>query len=573
MVEPTDRPVEPTDALEFRETEAEQQAVVREAIASRPEVQAVGWNEKIYDEAIGIYKADMQPRLDFNGAYGWSVREPSNFFESNYKKWSLAVTLKVPVFDGWRTAGKVAQARADRAKVGQDRVALETLIDLEAKQAVDRLRVAASVFHAAELNVTQARKAQEMTEANYRLGAATTLDVLDAQAALTQAEFNRIEALHAHANARAGLRYVMGQDPLEEAAARTRPPRATDAGARPGRGRVRPEHRRPRLQGTGNAMNTRHLLLAAALLPLAACTGSKADPASQAPLGLAVRTAAVQKRDLPEDVVLTGTLKPRAQVQVVAEVQARLLRVLRDEGSRVAKGDVLAVLDETDYRLANDRARAALAMAEANRAHAQTEKERADNLLKTGGITDRDHLSAQVALQVADAGARPGPGRGGDRRASRSRRTQVRAPFAGRVARRFPDPGAMLVPRHAALHPRGRLGPRVQGARPVAGLREGQGRGAGRARHRRPRRRSRRRAASRGSSRSSTSARARSRSWSRCPAAPTSSAACSPAPRCASARWKAPSWSRPPRSCATARDPTKAEVFVARGGQGREGER
>ena len=216
MVEPTDKPIEPTDTLAFVETAADQQEVVREAVSSRPEIQAVSWNEKIYDEAIGIYKADMQPRLDFNGAYGWSVRDTSNFFEPNYKKWSLSVTLKVPVFDGWRTAGRVAQARADRERVGQDRVALETLIDLEAKQAVDRLRVAASVFHAAELNVTQAGKALEMTEANYRLGAATTLDVLDAQAALTQAEFNRIEALHAHANARAGLRYVIGQDPLTD---------------------------------------------------------------------------------------------------------------------------------------------------------------------------------------------------------------------------------------------------------------------------------------------------------------------------------------------------------------------
>jgi HAE1 family hydrophobic/amphiphilic exporter-1 len=216
MVEPTDKAIEPTDALEFVETAADQQEVVREAVSSRPEIQAVSWNEKIYDEAIGIYKADMQPRLDFNGAYGWSVRETESFFEPNYKKWSLAVTLKIPVFDGWRTAGKVAQARADRAKVGQDRVALETLIDLEAKQAVDRLRVAASVYRATELNVTQARRALDMTEANYRLGAATTLDVLDAQAALTQAEFGRIEALHAHANARAGLRYVMGQDPLAD---------------------------------------------------------------------------------------------------------------------------------------------------------------------------------------------------------------------------------------------------------------------------------------------------------------------------------------------------------------------
>jgi len=243
MVEPTDKPIEPTDSLEFVETAADQQQVVQEAVASRPEVQAVAWNEKIYDEAIGIYKADMQPRLDLNGAFGWSVRETPNFFEPNYKKWSLSVTLKVPVFDGWRTAGRVAQARADRAKVGQDRVALETLIDLEAKQAVDRLRVASSVFHAAELNVTQARKALDMTEANYRLGAATTLDVLDALAAFTQAEFSRLEALHAHANARAGLRYVIGQDPLADGPLALPPPPSTttdgsSAGAEGGIGLV-----------------------------------------------------------------------------------------------------------------------------------------------------------------------------------------------------------------------------------------------------------------------------------------------------------------------------------------------
>ena len=243
MVSPTDAPIEPTDALEFVDESADQQDVVREATASRPEVQAASWNEKIYDEAIGIYKADMQPRLDLVGDYGWSTRDTSNFFESNYKKWNLGVTLKIPVFDGWRTAGKVAQARADRAKVGQDRVALETLIDLEAKQAVDRLRVAASVFRAAELNVTQARKAAEMTSANYNLGAATTIDVLDAQAALTEAEWSRVEALHAHANARAGLRYVLGRSPLDTSSAHVpaptqppAPPSEAAAAAQPNRG-------------------------------------------------------------------------------------------------------------------------------------------------------------------------------------------------------------------------------------------------------------------------------------------------------------------------------------------------
>ena len=139
---------------------AEQQQVVREATASRPEVQAIAWNEKIYDEAIGIYKADMQPRLDLDARLRLvRARDRATSSSRTTRSGALAVTLKVPVFDGWRTAGKVAQARADRAKVGQDRVALETRIDLEAKQAVDRLRVAASVFRAAELNVAQARKA------------------------------------------------------------------------------------------------------------------------------------------------------------------------------------------------------------------------------------------------------------------------------------------------------------------------------------------------------------------------------------------------------------------------------
>jgi membrane fusion protein (multidrug efflux system) len=185
------------------------------------------------------------------------------------------------------------------------------------------------------------------------------------------------------------------------------------------------------------------LLATAAALALAACSGGSRAEEVAAPRGLVVRTALIEKRDLPEDIVLTGTLKPRAQVQVVAEVQARLLRVLREEGAPVAKGDVLAVLDDTDYRLANDRARAALAVAEANRAHAQTEKERADSLLKTGGITDRDHLSAQVALQVGEAGLAQARAESAIAEQQLAR-TQVRAPFGGRIAKRIPDPGAMI---------------------------------------------------------------------------------------------------------------------------------
>jgi RND family efflux transporter MFP subunit len=182
----------------------------------------------------------------------------------------------------------------------------------------------------------------------------------------------------------------------------------------------------------------------AGLLALAGCsTGSRADVAPT-PRGLPVRTAAVEARDIDETLSLAGTLRPRAQVELVAEVQARLLRVLKDEGARVAQGEPLALLDPTDYRLNNDRARAALAVAEANRSHALAEKERADNLLKTGGITAKDSLSAQVALQVAEASLAQVKAESAIA-AQQLARTEIRAPFAGRIARRHADPGAMLA--------------------------------------------------------------------------------------------------------------------------------
>lgn len=214
ILRPTNAPIEPVDDLGFVDLEADLEHTIEQAKANRPELKAAEWNARIYDEAVGIVRADKQPRLDFNGAFGWSVRDTGNFLKDDYQKWSLSVTLKVPLFDGWRTAGRVAQAKAERAKVEQDRIGLEAQIEREAKEAVDRLRVARNVLKAAELNVEQATKALQMTQANYQLGAATPLDVLDAQAALTQADINRVEALYAHADARAGLRYVMALDPL-----------------------------------------------------------------------------------------------------------------------------------------------------------------------------------------------------------------------------------------------------------------------------------------------------------------------------------------------------------------------
>jgi outer membrane protein len=218
MLRPIDAPVEPLDSLVYQPYEVTLEEVIREAALNRPELRGAVVSERIYGELVGVARGETLPRLDLNVAWGWSVRQPTNFLERDFAKWNAAVSFTWPVFDVRRASGRVAQARAEHGKAAQDRIALENQIRLEAKEAVDRLTVAGSVLASADLTVAQAQKALEMTQANYRAGAATTLDVLDAQSSLTLAESLRITALYEHANARATVRYVMARDPLDGSA-------------------------------------------------------------------------------------------------------------------------------------------------------------------------------------------------------------------------------------------------------------------------------------------------------------------------------------------------------------------
>ena len=215
MVRPTTAPVVPTDTLAVVPFQVDFDEAVKEALTSRPELQLLRTQERVQALLVDVTAGDMKPSVEFNGSYGFAVRRPQNLFALNYTRWTAGFNLKVPLFDGKRTAGRVAQARAERNTVTQQIAALESQVRLEVQSAVDALALADRTHQAAELNVTQARRASEMTEANYKLGAATQLEVVDAQQALRQAENIRNLSLFTHANARAALRFVMGRDPLE----------------------------------------------------------------------------------------------------------------------------------------------------------------------------------------------------------------------------------------------------------------------------------------------------------------------------------------------------------------------
>lgn len=213
MLRDMDAPITPSDTLGFEPEDHPLDEVVHEAMASRPDLQVAELTEGVRSELVGVSKANSKPLIEFVGNYGRSTRLVSNFLDPDYSKWSAAINVKIPIFDGWRVKGQVQQAEAELGKARQDKIALQNQIRLQAMDALVKLNVSARLISAAQLNVTQAKKALGMTQANYKYGAVTVLDVTDAQNALVQAETTLAQALQQHADAKAMVNYVMGRDP------------------------------------------------------------------------------------------------------------------------------------------------------------------------------------------------------------------------------------------------------------------------------------------------------------------------------------------------------------------------
>ena len=160
---------------------------------------------------------------------------------------------------------------------------------------------------------------------------------------------------------------------------------------------------------------------------------------------------------MPLTVAVTGTLVSNARVDVKAETIGRLVKFPKQEGDSVAAGEAVAWVDQENYQLAVRQAETAVQVAEAGlartrvmAAHNQTELERARNLIRSGGITDKDLQAAEVAqrdaqAQVALAEAQLAQARAAlDVAQKKLRDTAILAPVAGVIEKKYVNPGAYV---------------------------------------------------------------------------------------------------------------------------------
>jgi HlyD family secretion protein len=147
-------------------------------------------------------------------------------------------------------------------------------------------------------------------------------------------------------------------------------------------------------------------------------------------------------------ITANGYVVARTKASVSAKIPGRLATLAVQEGSRVRRGQVMARLEWADQEAAVRVAAASLAQAEAQRAQAGRDLDRADALLRAQVLSQAEVEATRTRARVAAAqvaGARAGL----ESARVALENTNVRAPFDGTVLRKDAEVGEIVAPSSA----------------------------------------------------------------------------------------------------------------------------
>lgn len=193
------------------------------------------------------------------------------------------------------------------------------------------------------------------------------------------------------------------------------------------------------------------------LLIIVRLGAKKADQAVTQESLQPVEVASVTMQPFSEELSVAGTVTAFAEAKVSPKVMGRVSALNAVVGQRVGQGDVLLVVDQGDYLAAVRQYEASLAMAMANTIQVETgydnariNYQRNEELYKQGAISISKLEEARGQLATAESSYKSNQAQISqyqamlDKARADYENTQIRAPFAGAVAKRLVEVGEMV---------------------------------------------------------------------------------------------------------------------------------
>jgi multidrug efflux system outer membrane protein len=181
-----------------------------EVLTRRPDVRQAEQQLIAANANIGAARAAFFPRISLTGSVGSASSELDGLFKSGSKAWSVSGNLLQPIFDAGRNSANLDLAKTNREiAVAQ----YEKSIQNAFREVQDALAGRATLGEQARAQLAQANAEQtrfRLADLRYRNGAASFLDVLDAQRALFTAQQAVVQVQAAVVQNQVNLYKVLG---------------------------------------------------------------------------------------------------------------------------------------------------------------------------------------------------------------------------------------------------------------------------------------------------------------------------------------------------------------------------
>jgi multidrug efflux system outer membrane protein len=150
-------------------------------LSRRPDVSAAQRSLLAAQARVGVAQAAWFPSLALTATGGYASPELSDLFKWSSRAFAIGALLSAPIFDGGRREAGVENARAvmDASLAGYREQILAAFRDVEDQLAA--LRLLAEQAEAQQRAVDSSARSTALSNARYRNGYVSQLDLLDAQ--------------------------------------------------------------------------------------------------------------------------------------------------------------------------------------------------------------------------------------------------------------------------------------------------------------------------------------------------------------------------------------------------------
>ena len=165
----------------------------------RKEFQYAMIGKELNEYNIRRYKLGQIPTVSLNANYAKNAqRDKWNFFGKGdwFTVSTINLNIAVPIFNGFFTKAKIAQAKLDLQKTENDLSSLKLTIDNEVATAKNNFQSAIARMDFQRKNMELAEKVYQQTKKKYEVGTGLQSDINIAQTDLRSAQANYILALY-----------------------------------------------------------------------------------------------------------------------------------------------------------------------------------------------------------------------------------------------------------------------------------------------------------------------------------------------------------------------------------------